>query len=138
MAGLVLTLSIIFVLALVGSVVRLTTRINRLENRLDIMLNNLEQNEQPLLGPSQQNDRAGIIKLGVNKDERIKLPVVISGETYFVPQYATIEEFVMICGKPDRASGDANYYELIYFCNPGGKSIQAEFTDGELSEIKHF
>ena len=117
MAGLIITLSVIFII--IGGFLtgRLVVRINRLENRVNIIVHELSKTEQPLLGEIDNQDTTSIgsisdIRLNSN---RTKIPVTIKGETYFIYDDSTIEEFVREVGNPDKTYGDLEVYTLIYF-----------------------
>ena len=145
MAGLVLTLSIIFVLALGGSVIRLTTRINRLENRMNIIVNNLEQNEKPLLGNVNDrpilglnNQHPNLLSMTVQPKQRTKIPVTIVGEKHLVYADSTMEEFVKEVGHPDSTEGDWDEYRLYYMSSSVSDSVKVTFINNELDSIKSY
>ena len=117
MAGLIITLSVIFIIAVGFLTRRFIVRINRLENRVNIIVHELSKTEQPLLGEIDNQDTTSIgsisdIRLNSN---RTKIPVTIKGETYFIYDDSTIEEFVREVGNPDKTYGDLEVYTLIYF-----------------------
>ena len=117
MAGLIIALSVIFIIAGGFLTGRLVVRINRLENRMNIIVHELSKTEQPLLG---EIDNQGTALIGSISDIRLnanrtKIPVTIKGVTYFVYDNSTIEEFVREVGNPDKTYGDLEVYTLIYF-----------------------
>ena len=139
MAGLILTLSVIFII--VGGFLtgRFVVRINRLENRVNIIVHELSKTEQPLLGEIDNQGTALIssvsdIRLNSN---RTKIPVTIQGVTYFVYGDSTIEEFVKEVGNPNKTYGDPHVYTLIYFSSFTTNHVQVNFVGNKLTEIKH-
>ena len=118
MVGLIITLSVIFIIVggfLTGR--RLVVRMNRLENRVNIILHELSKTEQPLLGEidNHSTDLIGSVSDIRLNSNRTKIPVTIKGETYFIYDDSTIEEFVREVGNPDKTYGDLEVYTLIYF-----------------------
>ena len=106
MTGLIITLSVIFIIAGGYLTGRFVVRMNRLENRVNIIVHELSKTEQPLLG---ENDNQGTALIGSVSDIRLnsnrtKIPVTIKGVTYFVYDDSTIEEFVREVGNPDKMS----------------------------------
>ena len=139
MAGLIITLSVIFIIAGGFLTERFVVRMNRLENRVNIIVHELSKTEQPLLGEIDNQGTALIgsdsnIRLNTN---RAKIPVTIKGVTYFVYDDSTIEEFVREVGNPDKTYGDPHVYTLIYFSSFTTNHVKVNFVDNELTEIKH-
>ena len=137
MAGLIITLSVIFII--IGGFLtgRLVVRINRLENRMNIIVHELSKTEQPLLG---EIDNQGTALIGSVSDIRLnsnrtKIPVTIKGVTYFVYDDSTIEEFVREVGNPDKTYGEPDVYTLIYFSSFTAVHIKVKFVDNKLLEI---
>ena len=139
MAGLIITLSVIFIIAVGFLTRRFVVRMNRLENRVNIIVHELSKTEQPLLGEIDNQDTALIgsvsdIRLSTN---RAKIPVTIKGVTYFVYNDSTIEEFVREVGNPDKTYGEPDVYTLIYLSSFTTNHVKVNFVDNELTEIKH-
>ena len=139
MAGLILTLSVIFVIAGGFLTRRLVVRMNRLENRVNIIVHELSKTEQPLLGEIDNQDTTLIgsvsdIRLNAN---RTKIPVTIQGVTYLVYDDSTIEEFVKEVGNPDKTYGEPDVYTLVYYSSITRNYIKVNFVDNKLTEIEH-
>ena len=139
MAGLIITLSVIFII--VGGFLtgRFVVRMNRLEKRVNIIVHELSKTEQPLLGEIDNQGTASIGSVGDIRlnSNRTKIPVTIKGVTYFVYDDSTIEEFVREVGNPDKTYGDPHVYTLIYFSSFTTNHVKVNFVDNELTEIKY-
>ena len=112
---------------------------NRLENRVNIIVHELSKTEQPLLGEIDNQDTAligsvGDIRLNTN---RAKIPVTIKDVTYFVYDDSTIEEFVREVGNPNKTYGEPDVYTLIYLSSFTTNHVKVIFVDNELTEIEH-
>lgn len=139
MAGLILTLSVIFIIAGGFLTGRFVVRMNRLEKRVNIIVHELSKTEQPLLG---EIDNQGTALIGSDSDirsnaNRKKIPVTIKGVTYFVYDDSTIEEFVREVGNPDKTYGDPHVYTLIYLSSFTTNHVKVNFVDNVLTEIEH-
>ena len=86
MAGLIITLSVIFII--VGGFLagRFVVHINRLEKRVNNIVHELSKTEQPLLGEidNHSTDLIGSVSDIRLNSNRTKIPVKIKGETYFI------------------------------------------------------
>ena len=139
MAGLILTLSVIFIIAGGFLTSRFVVRMNRLENRVNIIVHELSKTEQPLLG---EIDNQGTALIGSVSNTRLngnrtKIPVTIHRETQFVYDDSTIEEFVKVFGNPDKTYGEPEDYTLVYYSSGITELVKVNFLDNELNEIKH-
>ena len=139
MTGLMITISVIFIIVGGFLIGRFVVRMNRLENRVNIIVHELSKTEQPLLG---EIDNQGTALIGSVSDMRLnanrtKIPVTIKGVTYFVYDDSTIEEFVREVGNPDKTYGEPDVYTLIYFSSFTTNHVKVNFVDNELTEIKH-
>ena len=137
MAGLIITLSVIFIIAGGFLTGRFIVRMKRLEHRVNIIVHELSKTEQHLLGGIDNQGTALIgsvsdIRLNTN---RAKIPVTIKGVTYFVYDNSTIEEFVREVGNPDKTYGEPDVYTLIYFSSFTSIHIKVKFVDNKLLEI---
>ena len=139
MVGLIITLSVIFIIVGGFLIGRFVVRMNRLENRVNIIVHELSKTEQPLLGEidNHSTDLIGSVSDIRLNSNRTKIPVTIKGETYFIYDDSTIEEFVREVGNPDKTYGEPDVYTLIYLSSFTTNHTKVNFVDNELTEIEH-
>ena len=139
MGGLILTLSVIFVLSLTVLTARFVTRMNKLENTVNNIKFKLENNEQLLLECGNNNS---FLNNGDNtsKDSTRKkiIPVVWCGKTHLVESNCTMRDFIQEVGTPDKTDGNYKNYNLYYYSSIKTVNMKVIFSNGELNNISFF